>query len=156
MSRRCYLLQAVFLCATMVIAGCGGTTTTSPAPSGATPAANSETNAPSDSAQPPATAAGLKDHFAKLQAAIRAEEHFKKVFEKKEAPETIREAKIKNADIISALIETGLASSRSEAKRLLKQGGIKVDNIVVGDENHIIKKSATIQKGKRHFVKVII
>ena len=64
MSRRYYLLQAVLLCASMVSAGCGTKTTTSPAP--ATPAANSQTNAP--------TAAGLKDQFAKLQAAIRAED----------------------------------------------------------------------------------
>lgn len=71
MSRR-YLLPTVGLFATLLLAGCGGTTTTSPAPGGGTPAAESQSNTSSESAQSVATAAGLRDHFAKLQAAIRA------------------------------------------------------------------------------------
>ncbi|MFA6322045.1 MAG: tyrosine--tRNA ligase [Candidatus Buchananbacteria bacterium] len=93
------------------------------------------------------------------KAAISAEEHFKQVFEERLNPEDIIEFKIKSRNIIDVLLETKLASSKSEARRLIKEGGVKVDTIKVTDENFIIKEidadGVVIQKGKRHFVKLV-
>jgi len=91
--------------------------------------------------------------------AISAEENFKIVFEDKLNPDDIKEYKVKSKNIIDILVETKLADSKSEAKRLVKQGGIKVDQKKVADENFQIDKidkdGVVIQKGKRHFVKII-
>ncbi|MBU1164765.1 tyrosine--tRNA ligase [Patescibacteria group bacterium] len=91
--------------------------------------------------------------------AISAEEGFKTVFEEKLNPDDIKKIKINSKNIVDILVQTKLASSKTEARRLLKQGGIKVDQKVIKDENYHIenidKDGVVIQKGKRHFVKII-
>jgi len=93
------------------------------------------------------------------EAAIKAEEQFKQVFEQGLNPDEIKKLKIKSKNIIDILIETKLAGSRSEARRLLGQGGIKVDTKTIKDENFKIEKidkdGVVVQKGKRHFVKLV-
>ncbi|OGY47771.1 MAG: tyrosine--tRNA ligase [Candidatus Buchananbacteria bacterium RIFCSPHIGHO2_02_FULL_38_8] len=90
--------------------------------------------------------------------AIKAEEQFKQVFEQKLNPDEIKEFKVESKNIINVLVETKLASSKSEARRLINQGGIKVDTKTVKDESFQIgkidKDGVVIQKGKRHFAKV--
>jgi tyrosyl-tRNA synthetase len=91
--------------------------------------------------------------------AAAAEENFVKVFQKKEAPEEVAEVKIKDEkiNILDLLVETKLAASKGEARRLVEQGGVKVGDEVIGDINaevEISKEGVLIQKGKRHFVKV--
>ena len=91
-------------------------------------------------------------------AAIKAEESFKQVFEEKLNPDEIKIVHAKSKNIIDVLEETKLASSKSEARRLISQGGIRVDGKVVKDQNFEIGKidqdGVVIQKGKRHFVKI--
>lgn len=89
------------------------------------------------------------------QNAISAEEHFKKVFEKKEAPKDLKLFRIKARKVIEVLVETGLCSSMSDARRNIKQGGIKIDGRVADNENIEITKECLLQKGKRFFIKVI-
>jgi tyrosyl-tRNA synthetase len=92
-------------------------------------------------------------------AAIAAEENFKQVFEEKLNPDEIPAFKTKARNIIEVLVETKLAASKSEARRLLAQGGIKVDGRSVKDENFTIDKidadGVVIQKGKRFFAKIV-
>ena len=57
--------------------------------------------------------------------------------------------------LIDVLVESGLCTSKSDAKRVLSQNGIKVDGKIVTEENYKMRKSCVIQKGKRFFVKVI-
>ena len=53
--------------------------------------------------------------------------------------------------------ETGLAKSTGEALRLIKQGGVKVDDATVSDaETHLSAGEHIIRVGKRRFYKVII
>lgn len=91
--------------------------------------------------------------------AEKAAENFKQVFENKLNPDDIKEVKVKSKNIIDVLVETGLVASKSEAKRTLAQGGVKVDAKKVSDENFEIpaidKDGVVIQKGKRHFVKIV-
>jgi len=93
------------------------------------------------------------------QSAITAEENFKQVFEEKLNPDEIPIFKTGKRNIIDVLVETKLAPSKSEARRLIKQGGVRVDTKVVKDENfkidRIDKDGVVIQKGKRHFAKII-
>ncbi len=53
--------------------------------------------------------------------------------------------------------DTGLATSTSGAIRIIKQGGVKVDEVVVSDSNLKLQQGEHIIKvGKRRFYKVII
>ena len=91
--------------------------------------------------------------------AEKAKKEFEKVFSKKEIPTNIPEIKIKEKEIniLDLLVKTKMASSKSEAKRLVEQGGIKIDNKVKKDwkEKIMTKHGSIVQVGKRKFIKLI-
>src|SRR5260370_30010608 len=61
------------------------------------------------------------------EAARRAEEDFNLKFRKREIPEE-REPWAKVAtDLVGLLVDTGIANSRNDARRLLEQGGVRVN-----------------------------
>ncbi|MSU74901.1 MAG: tyrosine--tRNA ligase [Candidatus Magasanikbacteria bacterium] len=96
--------------------------------------------------------------FLGEEAAEQGEKNFASVIQNKERPpvEDIPEHKLLASDssIISVLLYSGLCSSRTEARRLLSQDGVRV-NDVVADQYTILKPGDIIQKGKRFFVKTI-
>jgi tyrosyl-tRNA synthetase len=93
------------------------------------------------------------------KAARRAEKEFNRVFKEKKLPSKIRnlKLKIKNWSILDLLVETKLASSKSEAKRLILQRGVKIDGEIQKNWQEIIqiKKGQVVQVGKRKFVKIV-
>jgi tyrosyl-tRNA synthetase len=84
---------------------------------------------------------------------------FNLVSVEKQPPSKIQTVEIKeeNLNILDLLVKTGLVDSKSEAKRMILQKGIKIDGGVENDweKNIIIKKGMIIQLGKEKFVKVI-
>lgn len=88
-----------------------------------------------------------------------AGEEFTRIFKKKGLPEEIpiHKVKAKKIWIVKLLTEAGLASSSSEARRLINQGGVTVDGGKLTDESYEleIKKEVIIKAGKRKFAKVI-
>jgi tyrosyl-tRNA synthetase len=89
-----------------------------------------------------------------------AEEHFKNVFQKKEVPDDIVEMKIARGEqpLVEALVEIKLCSSKSDARRQIEQGGVKVNGEIIKDVDAQITidiEPVLIQKGKRHFVNVV-
>jgi tyrosyl-tRNA synthetase len=99
--------------------------------------------------------------FHSEQAAEKAEQEFDRVFRRKEKPEDMKVYEVsEDILLLDTLVETGLASSRTDARRVIEQGGVKVDNYVVKDiETTLPLKEKPdgfiLQKGKRHFVRVI-
>ncbi len=91
-------------------------------------------------------------------AAKKAEDEFNKVFKKKELPSKMPTVNIsqKNIGILDLLIKTKLAPSKSEARRLVIQNGVKINGKIENDWQKIIevKKGMSIQAGKRKFVKI--
>ncbi len=92
-------------------------------------------------------------------AAQKAQAYFEKTVQKKETPSEITnyELRIKNINIVDLLVEVKLAASKSEARRLVEQGGIKIDGETVKDANKIVsikKEGVLVQRGKRQFVKI--
>ena len=92
--------------------------------------------------------------------ATLAEENFKNVFQNKGIPEDIKEIKIglENMNIIDLLVKIDFCSSKSEARRTIEQGGVKIneekiDDIALNVELSDVAK--IIQKGKRHFIRVV-
>ncbi len=92
--------------------------------------------------------------------AEKAEEEFNKIFRDKQKPTDIEERKMENGKwkITDLLIELKMVSSKSDARRLIKQGGVKIDDIVQKDfEKEIeVKNGMIMQVGKRRFVKIIL
>jgi len=101
------------------------------------------------------------------KAASEAGENFERVVQKKEVPEEIKNCYVSfsklasergeevGIDISRLLVETGLAQSRSEANRLISQGG----TVIAGEKvtSHIapVQSGTVIKVGKRGFAKVI-
>ncbi|NLZ74818.1 tyrosine--tRNA ligase [Candidatus Falkowbacteria bacterium] len=89
------------------------------------------------------------------EAARAAQEYFIKTVSNKEIPDEIKEFKPSEYNIVSVLVETQLASSKSDAKRIIEQGGVKVNGEVIKDLSFIVPTKAVLQKGKLNFIKVI-
>ena len=94
------------------------------------------------------------------KAADAAEAQFKKVFQKKETPDDVVEMHVASGThaLLDLLVETKLAASKGEARRVVAEGGVRVAGAVVKDiaAKVTIGKNATlIQKGKRYFVNVL-
>lgn len=92
------------------------------------------------------------------KAAKLAAEDFVKKFVKKEIPDEMPVVKLKKATMFLAdiLVDTKLVESKSEARRLLEQGGIKVDGAVIGERGAVIepRTGMIVQVGKRKFIRV--
>jgi tyrosyl-tRNA synthetase len=91
-------------------------------------------------------------------AARGAEEHFRTVFQERELPPDmpthVVEAPI---NIVDLLATSGLASSKGEARRLIQQGGVRLDGNKVSSIERLVtvEKDAVLQVGKRKFLKLI-
>jgi len=93
-----------------------------------------------------------------VKASEKAEEEFKRVFKEKKLPSKIPVFKTskKEIEILDLLCQTGLSTSRSQAKRLILQGGVKIDGKIKTNwkEKIKIKRGMIIQVGKRRFIKI--
>ena len=87
------------------------------------------------------------------QAASVASDEWQKVFSNKEKPTEIEEVKVKSENIVDVLVETKLASSKSEAKRLIEQDGVRIDDQIASEESDT-SSGNLIQVGKRRFIKI--
>jgi len=88
---------------------------------------------------------------------LRAEKEFNRIFKEKKLPDFMPIVKIpqKSLNILDLLLKAKLASSKAEAKRLIIQKGVRIDNEVQEDwqKQVKIKKGLVIQVGKRKFTK---
>jgi tyrosyl-tRNA synthetase len=92
------------------------------------------------------------------KTAIEAEEHFAKVFQKRELPEEIKEYRVSlhvGIGLSEVLVGTHLAKSRSEANRLIAQGAVSIDGEKISSNIAHVKSGSIIKVGKRRFAKVI-
>jgi tyrosyl-tRNA synthetase len=92
-------------------------------------------------------------------AAARAEEHFTRVVREHQAPEDVPEAPLPDSDHIhlpALLVEHLGVPSTSEARRLIAQGGVKLDGETVSDLDVPRERleGAVIQAGKRRFARL--
>jgi tyrosyl-tRNA synthetase len=100
----------------------------------------------------------IKD-FHSAEAAKAAEADFVARFVKKEIPNEIAEKSFaeRNWKLSKLLVETNLAASVGEARRLIEQGGVKINGEKASNANAEIEipaKGFLIQVGKRKFLRV--
>lgn len=84
---------------------------------------------------------------------------FERVFVKKDIPDEIPELALSysSSDIVTILIDTAMATSKSEARRLITQGGVSIDGTKVTDPVAQIDFSSPVilRVGKLRFVRLI-
>jgi len=98
-------------------------------------------------------------------AAITAEEEFEKVFKDKLFPEEIKELILKKGDLkegniwlIKLIVLSGVVDSKNEARRLVEQGGVRINGEKISDPNFdfTVKEGTILKIGKLNFVKLVI
>jgi tyrosyl-tRNA synthetase len=82
-----------------------------------------------------------------------AQTHFESTFQKGETPTDIPTVTVSSSNIIDVLVETGLASSKSDARRLIDQGAVQVNSQKVTSSTFNIQHSDTVKVGHR-FTKI--
>ncbi|MEZ4333444.1 MAG: tyrosine--tRNA ligase [Myxococcota bacterium] len=95
------------------------------------------------------------------QSADEAEEHFRRVVQRKERPKDIPIVELPSGQtelrLIEVLVAANLCSSRSDARRLVEQGGVSLDGERCADAFAILPEGERVlQVGKRRFVRVRI
>jgi tyrosyl-tRNA synthetase len=97
--------------------------------------------------------------------ALSAEENFEKVFARKELPDETPILKVKQTDltngkiwVVKLLVLAGFAKSNAEARRLIEQGGVRINQQDVALQNGdiAVKDGDVLQAGKRRFVQIAI
>ncbi|MFH0731942.1 MAG: tyrosine--tRNA ligase [Candidatus Omnitrophota bacterium] len=93
--------------------------------------------------------------------AEKAHKEFERIFSSDGVPDDIGIFTIEKGQkiwIVELLEKGGLAPSRSEARRLINQGAVKVDKVTISDEDLQLspKNGSIIQVGKRRFLRIKI
>ncbi len=114
-----------------------------------------------DGANPRDSKASLAREIVRLYhgeaAALKAEESWNATFRDRKGPtdDQIQVHHISKAtSILEVLTASGAASSNTEARQLLSQNGVKVNDTTVTDETTQVKSGDLIQVGKRRFFKL--
>lgn len=91
------------------------------------------------------------------ETADRAQVSWQEQFGQGQLPGEIPEYKVDKTDwaLDELLVTTGLASSKSEARRLIEQGGVRLNQIVIKDMHVNVNPDDVLQAGKRRFVRVV-
>ncbi|TMF03845.1 MAG: tyrosine--tRNA ligase [Chloroflexi bacterium] len=88
------------------------------------------------------------------EAAARAEKDFETKFRRREMPEDVPERFVMDLeDVPGSLVEAGLARSRGDARRLIEQGGVRVNSEKIGLDWKL-RDGDVVQVGKRNFVRI--
>ncbi|GAG82914.1 unnamed protein product, partial [marine sediment metagenome] len=97
------------------------------------------------------------------EAANRAQRHFERTIQDKEIPAIIPTlmvpSEITVKEIIPFLVKTNLVKSKSEARRILKEGGVYIDGTQLEENlDKIVKipkeKGLVVKVGKRRFLRL--
>ena len=97
--------------------------------------------------------------FHSQAEATKAEEDFVRRFVQKEVPDEIEEKRIAAGayNLAQLIADTGLAASKGEARRLVDQGGVKIDGekaTAANAEVEVTGDGILVQVGKRKFLKI--
>ena len=98
--------------------------------------------------------------FIGAQEAVDASEEFTRIFAQKELPDEVPEVTVPAGEIglLNLMVQAGLAKSNGEARRLVKQGAVKINDEKVSDERAQIspENGMIIRAGKRGFAKIVL
>lgn len=103
--------------------------------------------------------------YHSLAEADAAQEHFEKVIARKELPDEMPSLIVKKGDmndgkvwVVKMLVKAGFADSNGEARRLIQQGGVRInqEEVTVDNCDVAIKEGDVLQAGRRRFARIEI
>jgi tyrosyl-tRNA synthetase len=103
----------------------------------------------------------LVELYHSAELAQKAEEEFDRIFVEKSLPDKVEDFKIAKGNnqttIAALLVDSKLAASKSDARRLVEQGGVSIDGEKVSDFNAQIprKPEFILKVGKRRFLRIL-
>ena len=106
----------------------------------------------------------LCDQYHGPGAGVAAEAAFDRIFVNKDRPEEVEERHLPASEdghwLVGLIADAGLAPSKKEARRLLQQGGVTLDNEKITDEKYNLPAIAgtrfLLRVGKRRFLTLVI
>jgi tyrosyl-tRNA synthetase len=106
-----------------------------------------------------ALAVEITSQFFGRETALNAQEEFISIFRNKELPEEMPEIKLpaESISIVDLLVSHANISSRSEARRLIDQGGVRVNDEVLDDVHSVLAVSEgdVLRIGKKRFYRLV-
>ena len=100
---------------------------------------------------------GLVKLYYGQEASVNAEKHFDKVIVNKDIPDIIEEFSLdRNIQLLDLIVTNNLTKSKSEARRMIEQGAVRIDGEKVDDINRLIKtgEKFILKVGKRKFLSI--
>lgn len=101
------------------------------------------------------TADEIVTTYHSAEKASEAREEFIRTFSRREPPRETGEYSEVKPTIMSALLGSGLAESKSEARRLIKSGAVELDNVIKYDPDEKITRPSVLKVGKKKFIRVV-
>ena len=105
-------------------------------------------------------AQAVVERFVDKAAAVDASAEFTRVFAEKALPDEVPHVKVpaEEVGLLTLMVKAELAKSNGEARRLVKQGAVRINDERVSDERTTIipKEGMVLRSGKRGFAKIII
>jgi len=90
------------------------------------------------------------------EEAQKAEAEFVRVFQEQGQPEEMDEYKLEEGlSVLDVLEGTKLVESRSQARRMIQQGAVRLDDQKLDDPHAVFPGNGVLQVGKRRFIRII-
>ena len=100
-------------------------------------------------------ARSLVELYYDSDSALKAEDHFDEVIVNKSIPDDIPEFQIEHeTSLVDAVFLSKVVASKSEVRRLVKQGAVSVDGKKIDDASFSLCSGQVIKIGKRRFLKI--
>ena len=100
-------------------------------------------------------ARSLVELYYDSDSALKAENHFDEVIVNKSIPDDIPEFQIESeTSLVDAVFLSKVVASKSEVRRLVKQGAVSVDGKKIDDASFSLRSGQVIKIGKRRFLKI--
>ena len=100
----------------------------------------------------------ITTRYHSTEVALKAKEEFNNIFSKNNLPEDLKNFNFLQGEwICKIMVECGISSSTSQARREIKAGAVRIDQKKLNDENYKFDKGTyVLQMGKRKFVQITI
>lgn len=100
-------------------------------------------------------ARSLVELYYDSDSALKAEDHFDEVIVNKSIPDDIPEFQIeRETSLVDAVFLSKVVASKSEVRRLVRQGAVSVDGKKIDDASFSLRSGQVIKIGKRRFLKI--
>lgn len=87
--------------------------------------------------------------------ATSAQDHFINIFQKKSVPDEMPESQVaKGTGIIDVMMANKMVTSTSEARRMITQGAVSLDDTKIDDLKFVVESGGVLKVGKRRFLKI--